>query len=174
MQKRKGWRILVGLVLMIAFVGAAFWTVFQYAGSWGVPYFSFTSDNGSHCENNLTGFTCSPLTLEDLEFYAEVDLPDDAVMGESSYTATHDYDLTAEIQVPKESASKANKALGAAYGRCVKNRASPLDSTGLTDICVRANDAVTGVNDPASRLYVVGAGVRKDGTYIINMAIESR
>ena len=42
---------------------------------------------------------------------------------------------------------------------------SPLSTKGCRKTCVMANDdAFTESGEPASRLYVIGTGVRKDGT----------
>src|SRR5215207_2796283 len=93
-RQPKAIRVIEGTLLMAAFVLIALAIVTQYAGGWGVPYFSFTSERGSPCRNNLSGYTCTPLTLADLEFYGDVDLPDDSRMLSGTYTATHDYQLT--------------------------------------------------------------------------------
>ena len=60
-----------------------------------MPFFSYTSERGSTCTNTMTGYTCDPLTLGDIEFYSELDLPDDTRVISGSYTATHDYILEA-------------------------------------------------------------------------------
>ncbi|MDN5804623.1 MAG: hypothetical protein L0H26_08590, partial [Microlunatus sp.] len=59
----KAMRVGVGILLMTGFVMILFGLVIRYAGSWGVPYFSFTSERGSPCTNKLTGYVCDPLTL---------------------------------------------------------------------------------------------------------------
>ena len=46
-----------------------------------MPYFPFTSDRGSTCKNTLTGYACSPLTLADVEYFGDIDLPDDIGCG---------------------------------------------------------------------------------------------
>jgi hypothetical protein len=175
-QQPKVVRVIVGIMLMAAFVLIALSLVTQYAGSWGVPYFSFTSERGSPCKNKLTGFTCSPLTLADLEFYGDVDLPDDSVMISGRYTATHDYQLDAAVDVPARSANAALAALKDAYGDCVPGHPSPLSTTGLRQVCVVSNDdaIVDRTSEPSSRLYVVGTGVRKDGSRPIVLTIKSR
>ena len=76
-RQPKAMRIIVGVMLMAAFVLITFGLITRYAGGWGVPFFSFTSERGSTCTNNFTGYTCDPLTLADVEFYSEVDLPGD-------------------------------------------------------------------------------------------------
>ena len=40
------------------FATAALYVVTRYAGGWGVPYFSFTSERGSRCTNDFAGYTC--------------------------------------------------------------------------------------------------------------------
>lgn len=160
---------------MAAFVIIAFAIVAQYAGGWGVPYFRFTSDRGSPCRNNLTGYTCSPLTLTDLEFYADIDLPDDSKIISGSYVATHDYQLDAQVEVPPRSAKQSLAALKDAYGECRPNHPSTLDTTGLRQICVLANDDTqTRGGDLSSRLYAIGTGVRPDGTRLIALTMKSR
>jgi hypothetical protein len=169
-------RVIAGMMLMAAFVLVALSLVTQYAGSWGVPYFSFTSERGSPCKNNLTGFTCSPLTLADLEFYGDVDLPDDSTMISGAYTATHDYQLDATVDVSPRSANAALAGLKEAYGDCVPGHPSPLNSAGLRQVCVMSNDdaIVDRTSEPSSRLYVVGTGLRKDGSRPIVLTVKSR
>ena len=90
-------RVIVGVVLMAAFFLITFGLFTRYAGGWGVPYFTFTSERGSTCTNNFTGYICAPVTLADVEFFGEVDLPDDTRVSAPSYTATHDYMLAASL-----------------------------------------------------------------------------
>lgn len=168
-------RVVVGVMLMTAFVLIAFGLVTRYAGSWGVPYFGYTSANGSPCTNKLTGFVCSPLTLRDVEFYSDTDLPDDTVVVKGSYTATHDYHLVADLRVPKRSAAPAWRALTDQFGGCQPGHPPPISTRGLSVFCVLANDdAITGAGEPPGRLYVVGTGIRSDGVRVIRMTIRSR
>jgi hypothetical protein len=44
-------------MLMLGSVLVALAILTQYAGAWGVPYFSFTTDRGSTCKNALAGYT---------------------------------------------------------------------------------------------------------------------
>ncbi len=161
---------------MAAFVLIALSIVLQYAGSWGVPYFSFTSERGSPCRNNLSGYTCSPLTLADLEFYGDVDLPDDSTMISGTYKATHDYQLDATVDVPKATAAEALSGLKEAYGECQPGRPSPLSAKIFREVCVLTNDDVVSgsSSEPSSRLYLVGTGLRKDGTRHIVLTMKSR
>jgi hypothetical protein len=168
-------RVIEGTLLMAAFVLIALAIVTQYAGGWGVPYFSFTSERGSPCRNNLSGFTCRPLTLADLEFYGDVDLPDDSHVLSGTYTATHDYQLNATLDVPPASAKSALHGLKEAYGDCQKGHRTPLDTKGLHSVCVLANDDTHGTAaEPSSRLYLVATGLRQDGSRAIALTMRSR
>jgi len=171
----KAVRILGGLLLMTAFVLVCLFVVTRYAGYWGVPMFSFKTENGSVCKNNFAGYTCTELTLADVEFYGEVDLPDDSTVVEGSYTATHDYALDVVLEVPKASADVALKALANSFGPC-REAASPLTAEGLSQRCAMTNDDVFGSEDPRNRtrIFSVGTGVRKDGTRVIAMSVKSR
>ena len=174
-RQPKAMRVIAGTMMMAAFVIIAFAIITRYAGGWGVPYFSFTTERGSSCKNNLTGYTCTPLTVADIEFFGDVDLPGDAVVRQSKYVSTHDFALDAQLQVPRKSAAAALKGLNDAYGACQADHPSPLDTRNLTGVCVLANDdAVTRSGEASSRLYVVGTGVRKDGVRVISLAVKSR
>lgn len=168
-------RIGVGLLLMTGFVLVLFWLVLRYAGGWGVPYFAFTSERGSPCTNKLTGYVCDPLTLADVRFYSDAELPPDTVVVSGSYTATHDYVLRARLEVPQASSAAALAALTDEFGGCVAHPV-PMETSQLRDVCVLANgDAVTESGEPPSRLFVIGTGVRvDDGTRVIDLAIRSR
>ncbi len=104
-RQNKAMRISIGLLLMTGFVLILFGLVTRYAGGWGVPYFSFTSERGSPCTNKLTGYVCDPLTLADVQFYSDAELPDDTKVISGTYVATHDYVLQARLEVPKASAA---------------------------------------------------------------------
>jgi hypothetical protein len=161
--------------MMASFVLIVLAILTHYAGAWGVPYFSFTSERGSKCTNNLTGYICSPLTLAEVEFYADLDLPEDTKVVSGTYRSTHDYQLEAVLEVPASSAAGALKTLVTAFGRCMPDQPSSLNATGLTRVCVMANlDTLTEGGEPASRLYVVGTGLRKDGNRPIALSIKSR
>jgi hypothetical protein len=174
-QRLKPLRVLGGIALMAGFVLITLAILTRFAGAWGVPYFTFTSERGSECTNNFTGYVCSPITLAEVEFYADIDLPDDTAVVSGTYRSTHDYQLEARLEVPAASAAAALQSLSTAFGRCIPNQPSPLSTKGLTNVCVMANlDAFTEGGEPASRLYVVGTGVRKDGSRPIALTIKSR
>ena len=175
LRRRKALRILIGTVLMGGFVVLVFVVLSRYAGSWGVPYFSFTTERGSTCTNDFAGYTCTELTLAEVEYFGQFDLPDDATVLQGRYRSTHDYQLDALLSVPPASSAAAMKSLNSNFGRCVKGRLSPLNTRGLTNICVLAtDDTVRESGEPASRLYSIGTGVRKDGTRTIALSITSR
>jgi len=158
------------------FVTACLYVVTRYAGGWGVPYFSFTSERGSHCTNDFAGYTCEPVTLADVEFFGDVDLPEDSTIISGTYRSTHDYRLDAVLQVPGPHAAAALSGLHESFGKCQPGHPSPLNTAGLTKICVLANDdAVTREGEPPSRLFVIGTGIRSDdGTRVVDMTIRSR
>jgi hypothetical protein len=168
-------RVLGGIVLMLGFVAITFAILTQYAGAWGVPYFTFRTDRGSTCKNDLAGYTCSPMTLADVEYFADVDLPADSAVIAGTYHATHDYQLEAIIEVPLDSADQAMTSLNRAFGNCVINLPSPLTAKGIRNSCVMANDDVfTESEEPSGRIYLIGTGIRQDGTRVIGMVIKSR
>src|SRR5215218_9585933 len=76
-HRHQALRVLGGTLLMLGSVAVALAILTQYAGAWGVPYFSFTTDRGSTCKNALAGYTCSAMTLADVEYIGNLDLPDD-------------------------------------------------------------------------------------------------
>ena len=174
-RRQKALRVLAGIAMMVGFVLITFAILLRFAGPWGVPYFSFTSDRGSSCTNNFTGYVCTPTTLAEVEFYAELDLPDDTRVVEGTYRSTHDYQLDALLEVPAASSDAALKSLNEAFGPCVSTQPSPLNTKGVFSLCTMATvDAVSESGEPASRLYVVGTGVRVDGARPIFMTIRSR
>ena len=62
----------------------------RFAGGWGVPYFSITTARGSACVNTFTGFECSSLTLADVGYFGDVDLPSSTRVVRSHYRSTND------------------------------------------------------------------------------------
>jgi hypothetical protein len=162
-------------MLMLGSVAVALAILTQYAGAWGVPYFSFTTDRGSTCKNGLAGYTCSAMTLADVEYIGNVDLPDDSSVVASNYRSTHDYQMEAIVEVPSVSADQALASLNQAYGDCIKELPSPVSTKGMHQNCVMANaDGVEESDEPSSRMYMIGTGVRKDGTRVIGMVLKSR
>lgn len=148
--------------------------VVSRAGDWGVPYFTFSTENGSECRNDLAGYTCPDMTLTDLEFYLGVDLPDDTRVLAAAYSETHDYEISAHIEVPAELADAATETLVEAYGACVKGHYSPLDLSELAKGCVRSSDMVTTSGTASGEVYVVASGIHEDGTLAVRFEIKSR
>ena len=168
-------RIIVGIMLMAAFFLISFGLITRYAGSWGVPFFSYTSERGSTCTNTMTGYVCDPLTLADVEFYTDVDLPGDTRVVSGSYTATHDYTLNASLRMSAKSQAAGLKALQREYGGCRSDRPAPFPTTGLSQFCVLANDNATSrTGDPPGSLYVIGTGLAKNGTRVVSVSVRSR
>ena len=90
----------------------------RYAGAWGVPYFSFTSERGSTCTNNFTGYTCTPITLAEVEFFGEFDLPDDTTVISGHATARPTTTCWRPLlEVPRASSAAALKSLNSNFGR---------------------------------------------------------
>lgn len=160
---------------MVLFVATSFFVVARQAGAWGVPYFSFTSAHGSRCTNDFVGYTCTPLTLADVEFFGDVDLPANTAVVASRYHATHDFQLEAQLEVPAAAAAKAAKQLTDAYGPCRRDARSPLPTAGLRQVCVIASGDGTDVSGALpSRVVNLGTGIRKDGVRVVGLAISSR
>lgn len=171
----KAVRVLGGTALMLAFVAVVLTLLVRQAGEWGVPYFSFTSEHGSPCRNDLTGYTCDPLTLADVEFFGDLDLPGDTVVLAGSYRATHDYAMTAQLRVPKASGGKAGRALHTSFGRCRTGVSTPLVTDGLRKVCTMASeDGVGASGELPSRLFTVGTGLDEQGDRLVGLSIRSR
>jgi hypothetical protein len=171
----KAIRIIVGLMLMAAFVLIIFGLMVRYAGGWGVPFFSYTSERGSKCTNTMTGYTCEPLTLADVEFYTDLDLPADTRVMSGRYAATHDYSLNASLRMTPRSQAAGFAALRREFGECQPNHPPPISTNGLSQFCVLSNDiAVNRAGEPPGRIYVVGTGVAKNGIRVVSLAVRSR
>jgi hypothetical protein len=174
-KRGRAWRVLGGIAAMLAFVAVILAVLVRQAGEWGVPYFSFTSAHGSPCTNDFTGYTCDPVTLADVEFFGDLDLPEDTTVLAGSYRSTHDYQLTAQLSVPPASAAAALKELRTDFGVCRRDVSTPLQTAGLAKVCAMASEeGAEASGEPASRLYAVGTGLRKDGTRLIGLTIRSR
>ena len=147
----------------------------RFAGGWGIPYFPLTTDRGSRCVNTFTGFECSSVTLADIAYFGDVELPPDSRVVSSHYRSTHDYQLEAVLEIPPASAADGLAALKDSFGACVKNHPSPLSEPDLTSLCILANDQDTTQSGvPDSRLYVVGTALRTDQTRVVNLSVRSR
>jgi hypothetical protein len=115
------------------------------------------------------------MTLADVEYFGNVDLPDDSSVVSGKYHSTHDYQMEALIEVPSTSADQALSDLNQAFGECIPEHPSPMSTKGMRQTCIMANeDGVDESVEPSSRLYMIGTGVRDDGTRVIGMVIKSR
>lgn len=160
---------------MVAFVCICLFVITRYAGYWGVPLFSYQTENGSECTNTFNGSTCDKVTLADVELHGELDLPDDTSVIKGTYTVTHDYVLDVTLEVPKASADGALKALNGSFGPCGDHHTG-LDTEGLTNLCAMSNENVFGSSDERNRarIFNVGTGVRKDGVRVVALSVKSR
>ena len=148
-------------MLMTGFVMIFFGLVTRYAGSWGVPYFSFTSERGSPCTNNLTGYVCEPLTLADVSSTATPTCPNDTKVISGTYTATHDYTLQARSEVPKVAGGRAEGPAATSSAAAV--RPPGADGDPQPDRTLRAGQRRRRHprGEPPSRLFVIGTGIRR-------------
>lgn len=174
-KARKALRIAIFCVSLVLAVLLALLILSRFAGGWGVPYFSRTTERGSRCVNTWTGFQCQQLTLADVAFYGDVELPADTRVVSSSYRSTHDYQLAAVLEVPPAGAKAALAALEDTYGKCVDDHPSPLTEPDLSSVCILANDQeTTDSGTPDSRVFVVGTALREDKTRVVNLSVRSR
>jgi hypothetical protein len=174
-RRSKAARVLGGSLLMVGSVLIALAILVRFAGDWGVPYFSFTTDRGSVCRNDLVGYTCTRVTVADINFYADVDLPAQTQVVEARYHATHDYQLDANLAVPRAQSGAALKVLRKSYGRCQPGHPSLLDGSGVKSLCVMANDEAGAMaTSETSRVFVVATGVTSAGVRRIVMTVKSR
>jgi hypothetical protein len=174
-KARKALHIAIFCVALVLGVIAALLILARFAGGWGVPYFSTTTDRGSHCVNTFTGFECPSVTLGDIGYFGDVELPPDARVVSSHYRSTHDYQLEAVLEIPPASAAAGLKGLHESFGGCDKDHPSPLTEPRLTSLCIMANDQdTTESGTPDSRVYVVATALRADKTRVVNLSVRSR
>jgi hypothetical protein len=177
-RRHRAGRILIGIGVMIILAALPFLILSRYAGGWGVPFFSFSTERGSVCTNDLTGYHCDRLTLADVRWWGDVDLPDGTTVLSSHYKSTHDFSLDAVVEVPKADAAHSYRVLRKAFGGCLPDHPTRLDPTGLGRVCVMANDASDAMESSDPRddtLYEIGTAVRKsDGARVIAIHEESR
>lgn len=160
---------------MAAFVGTAWWMLTRFAGTWGVPYFSFTTDNGSSCTNNWTGYVCDSITPADYLLYTGQPVPRGTVIISGSYAVTHDFTVEAVLVSNKASAANAYKALTGAYGRCGAGP-TPDELSQATQICrmTTDDDATATDKPPPDKTYTVVTGLLKNGQRVTVVQIQSR
>lgn len=168
--------MLIGFCVMVLVMLIALLVVAANAGRWGVPMFSFTNERGSQCRNNFLGHTCNPMTLEDISYRAGVSLRSDTKVLLSSWTQTHDFQLTARLVFPKETAKDSYEMLQKKFGECRKNQPSPLATVpDLTALCVMSNEFTRMEGgQPPDRLWQVSSATQADGSTLVHMDIRSR
>lgn len=162
---------------MIVLVAIPLVILSRYAGGWGVPYFSFQTDRGSSCTNDIAGYHCDDVTVEDIRWWGDIDLPSSTTVVSSQYQATHDFTLDAVVEVPKKNAAKTLAGIDKTFGGCQDGHPTQLDTKGLAKVCTRANDATTSSESAAQfadTIYEVTTGSRKDGTLVVGIHEESR
>ena len=169
-------RILIGLVGMAVIVACLCGIILLFGGRWGLPYFSFTSDNGSPCVNTWGGYSCSSLTTDDFELYSQFELPPGTTIRSASYAATSNYSLDAVLVTDKAHAAQALKALTTKYGTCRTGQQVPSQLSGATKECRMSTDDEPVATDkaPPAILYTVATGLAKDGSRITVVHIQSR
>ncbi|WP_141211153.1 hypothetical protein [Enemella dayhoffiae] len=176
--RRSRWmRILIGFCTMVLVMVIAWLIVWTNAGRWGVPMFSFTNEHGSKCRNDFIGRSCSPMTLEDIRFRSQVEIPDGTKVLLSSWKETHDFELTARLVYPGGEAKGAGWiALSKKFGECRQNAPSPLSTVpDLDGLCVMSNETVrTEGGQPTDRIWQISTANQKDGTMLVHMDIKSR
>jgi len=174
-KARKARHVALFCVTLVLAVVVALLVLARFAGAWGVPYFSTTTERGSRCVNTFTGFECPSVTLGDIGYFGDVELPPATRVVSSHYRSTHDYQLEAVLEVPPADAADGLTALQESYGTCVKNHSSPLSEPGLKSLCILANDQdTTATGTPDSRVYVVATALRPDKTRVVNLSVRSR
>lgn len=166
---------ITGIAVVVLFL----WLILSgLAGRWGVPGFAFTNDYGSDCKNNLTGYTCSPMTLADIEQATGFDLPEDAEVQSSLLTMPND-EVQAQILLTAQQAEEiaVHDRLQQNYGDCSPLAASPLNSIpGLTDLCVRTNMGVTvtEAEQATTKLWRVSVANTPEGNVLVDFDIRNR
>ncbi|OYO09562.1 hypothetical protein CGZ94_18030 [Enemella evansiae] len=169
-------RILIGVCVMVLVLLIAWLVIAANAGRWGVPMFNFTNERGSQCRNDFFGHSCNPMTLEDISYRADVPLAADTKVLLGTWRQTHDFQLTARLVFPKESAKASYEALQQKFGECRQNQPSPLATVpDLTALCVMSNEFTRMEGGlPPDRLWQISSATQADGSTLVHMDIRSR
>lgn len=171
--KPKWLRGLIGAATALAILAIVFLILIVNAGRWGVPMFSFTNEYGSRCKNNWVGFTCSPMTLADVEARIGTQLPPQARVVSGTWTQTHDYQLDARLILPKDARETGLNQLKAVFGDC-KHFPGALKATEYADQCVMSNEGLTVDGNPTPRIWTVSTGIGTDGNTAVQISVRSR
>lgn len=168
-------RVLIGVTIMALLVGTGLWLLARQAGAWGVPYFSFTTDNGSTCTNQWAGYVCEDLTTADLEGYGQFELPADTEVVSSTYTRTHDYSLSATLRTSADAGPAAVEQWVATFGQCAPGGVPPVEMADYEQLCVINSDINRGTQDvPVNRRWLVSTGIAPDGSRLTMLTVSSR
>lgn len=165
-------RILVGIVCMALFVAVAWLVLSRFAGGWGVPYFSFTTANGSACTNTWTGYRCDTVTPADLQLYTGA-LPAGTTITSARLSVTHEYSLDAVLTTDAKHAAATGKALQSQYGRCGPGPI-PSQLAKAKSVCRMSSDVGGSTTRPSARIYAVTTGIVGGGKRLTVVHIESR
>ncbi|MDO5682603.1 MAG: hypothetical protein Q4G46_07235 [Propionibacteriaceae bacterium] len=173
-QRRR--RNIIALIVMLAVAGAGLIAVGLNAGRWGVPGFTFTNEQGSHCRNRWLGHECSTLTLADVQSHVRADLPEGTRLLSGTWRQTHDYELVARLVYPRAGARAGWEALTEKYGACHERVPSPLDlESGLSGLCVMTNlGGFAAGTAPDSEVWRVATATQADGDTVVDLLIRSR
>lgn len=162
---------------MIILAATPFVILSRYAGGWGVPYFTFVTDRGTTCTNDFTGYHCDNLTRADIQWWGDIHLPADVRLIRSHYKSTNEFTLDALMEIPVAKQKSMTASLAKSFGPCIADHPTRMDTTGLSRLCVRANDASDSTDSSkplADTLYEVTTGYRKNGAMYLNLHEESR
>jgi hypothetical protein len=176
-RRRKAGRIVIGIAIMVVLVAIPIVILSRFAGGWGVPFFSFTTDRGGKCTNTLTGYKCNRLTVADISWWGDIKLPQHTKIIRAHYESDQAFELNAVVVVPKTAAKSTYKKLHKTFGSCGRKRPGNVDTSKLNHGCTIANQET----DPrrrhgpvADRNYVINTGLRHDGKRVIGIKEKSR
>jgi hypothetical protein len=174
-RRHRAGRILIGIGIMIILAATPFVILSHYAGRWGVPYFTFTTDRGTTCTNDFTGYHCDHLTVSDITWWGDIRLPPGTRVVSSYYKSTHNFRLDAVVEIPSDQVGWTINTLRQSFGTCVPGHPTQTATEDLTSKCVRANDAS---DDESSRLpdtlYEITTGYNKKHVVVVGIHEESR
>lgn len=172
----KAVRVLIGMAAMLLAVCVALGVLMLNAGRWGVPYFSFTTERGSHCTNTWSGYHCENITVADYNRWSDFALPAGTVLMKSSYTKDNgDFEIAAQLRTEAQHADAVGKALLARYGACQASGVRPVELVGYDKVCLVNSDLNRGTQSGSlSRKWVLATGVAPDGSRLTVLTFGSR
>jgi len=169
-------RVLLGTVCMVAVVAVGLGLLVSRAGEWGVPYFSFPTDNGTRCTNTWAGYECHDLTIADYDRWSDFPVPAGSTLVASSYSRTsNDFTVTAQLRTDSSHSEAVGKDLTTKYGACLPVGVRPVELVGYDKICLINSDLMRGTQQvPLSRRWSIATGVAKDGSRLTVVNFSSR